>query len=254
MTTNNSLVLAGKVAIITGASAGIGESIAKLLTQNGCNVALGARRLNKLEELKRQIDQNSNGRNCCVIAQTDVTKRSEVRALVKLAEQTFGPVDILINNAGIMPLSFMKNLHEDEWDQMVDVNIKGVLNGVGAVLKGMLERNRGDIINISSDAGRKVFKSGTVYSGTKWFVEALTQGLRLETEGTALRITSIQPGATTSELAHSITDNEVKQMFSGSTMRFLDSDDVARAVLYVCTQPPHCSINEVMIRSVEQRS
>ena len=145
----------------------------------------------------------------------DVVKRDEVNELVRFAEKQYEkPVDVLINNAGVMPLSFLKNLHQDEWDRMIDVNIKGVLNGIAAVLPSMRERKAGDIINISSDAGRKLFPGGTVYCATKWAVEAITQGLRQETEGTNIRVLSIQPGATSSELGSSITDQEVLDMFA----------------------------------------
>eukprot|EP01094_Clydonella_sp_ATCC50884_P018245 TRINITY_DN3350_c0_g1_i1.p2 TRINITY_DN3350_c0_g1~~TRINITY_DN3350_c0_g1_i1.p2 ORF type:complete len:234 (+),score=73.56 TRINITY_DN3350_c0_g1_i1:257-958(+) len=184
--------------------------------------------------------------------QTDVVQRDQVKALVKAATDAYGPVDALINNAGVMPLSLLKNLHEDEWERMVDVNIKGVLNGIAAVLPTFLERKKGDLINISSDAGRKVFNGGAVYCGTKWAVEAITQGLRQETADTNIRVTSIQPGATTTELGNSITDQEVIAGFT--PFRMLDADDIARSVLYVMEQPEHCSVNEVMIRAVAQRS
>jgi len=136
----------------------------------------------------------------------------------------------------------------------VDVNIKGVLNGVGAVLPGMLERKEGDIINISSDAGRKLFPGGAVYCATKWAVEAFTQGLRQETEGTKIRVLSIQPGATSSELGNSITDKSVFESFAKNPLeRFLDAEDVANAVLYALQQPPHCAINEILLRPTCQR-
>ena len=187
---------------------------------------------------------------------TDVTKRDDVNGLVKAAEEQFSrPVDVLINNAGVMPLSFLKNLHQDEWDQMIDVNIKGVLNGIAAVLPGMTERKSGDIINISSDAGRKLFPGGAVYCGTKWAVEAITQGLRQETAGSNIRILSIQPGATSSELANLITDDGVKEMFASNPLeRLLDAEDVASAVLYALQQPDHCAVNEILLRPNCQRS
>ena len=138
---------------------------------------------------------------------------------------------------------------------MIDVNIKGVLNGIAAVLPSMRERKAGDIINISSDAGRKLFPGGTVYCATKWAVEAITQGLRQETEGTNIRVLSIQPGATSSELGSSITDQEVLDMFAANPMeRFLDSEDVANAVLYALQQPAHCAVHEIMVRPTCQRS
>lgn len=243
--------LFGKVVVVTGASSGIGEAIAQTLAGRGCKVVLAARRVENLEQLKTKI-MRSKGQ--CIVVQTDVCKREEVKALLHTAEKEYGPIDILINNAGVMPLSFMKNCHEDEWERMIDVNVKGVLNCIAAVLPGMLERNSGDIVNISSDAGRKVFPSGAVYCATKWAVEAITQGLRLETAGTKLRIVSIQPGATKTELINTITDEEVKDMLAKGTMHLLDAQDVANSVVHALSQPPHCSVNEVLIRPTDQRS
>eukprot|EP00012_Vannella_robusta_P001155 CAMPEP_0206188246 /NCGR_PEP_ID=MMETSP0166-20121206/3462_1 /ASSEMBLY_ACC=CAM_ASM_000260 /TAXON_ID=95228 /ORGANISM="Vannella robusta, Strain DIVA3 518/3/11/1/6" /LENGTH=247 /DNA_ID=CAMNT_0053603941 /DNA_START=53 /DNA_END=792 /DNA_ORIENTATION=+ len=245
--------VAGKIVVITGASSGIGKSIAEVLSSNGANVCLGARREEKLKELTDAINGGDKGKaTFCV---TDVTNREQVVGLVKHAEEHFGkPVDVLINNAGVMPLSFFRNLHQDEWDRMIDVNIKGVLNGIAAVLPGMTERKSGDIINISSDAGRKLFPGGAVYCGTKWAVEAITQGLRQETAGSNIRILSIQPGATSSELGNSITDPEVFEMFKKDPLdRFLDSVDVANAVLYALQQPEHCAVNEILVRPTCQR-
>jgi NADP-dependent 3-hydroxy acid dehydrogenase YdfG len=246
--------LSGKIAVVTGASSGIGASIAKFLAEEGAKVAMGARREDKLKQLKQDIENRLGSKAQVVYFVTDVTKRQEVKDLVTNAEKHFGgPVSIMINNAGIMPLSFMKNVREDEWEKMVDVNIKGVLHGVGAVLPKMLERKEGDIVNISSDAGRKVFPGGTVYCSTKWAVEAITSGLRLEIAGSGVRVLSIQPGATKSELGHAIKDPEVIE--SGkkfANMKLLESDDVARAVVFALKQPRHASINEIMLRPEQQ--
>jgi NADP-dependent 3-hydroxy acid dehydrogenase YdfG len=245
----------GKLAIITGASSGIGEATAKALAKIGINVAIAARREEKLNELKDFIEKN-NYPGKCFVSVTDVTKREQVKLLVQSAEQHFGrPVDILINNAGIAPLSFLKNLHEIEWEQMIDVNIKGALNAIAAVLPSMLKNNKGDIINVSSDAGRKIFPTGVVYCATKHALEAITNGLRLETEGTKIKVTSIQPGYTKSEIGNAITDEEVKQWFSSkSTFPPLESEDVANAIVFTVCQPPHCSIDEILLRPVDQRS
>jgi NADP-dependent 3-hydroxy acid dehydrogenase YdfG len=244
--------LDGRVAVITGASSGIGMATARALAAEGAHVVLAARRQERLESVQRSIYE-ARGTAMAVIA--DVTRRDNLRAVVERAENEYGPVDILVNNAGIMLLSQMRKLREEEWERMIDVNLKGVLNGIAAVLDGMLARGRGDIITISSDAGRKVFPGSAIYSATKWGVEAIVQGLRLETAGTGLRVTSIQPGAVATELASHITDEDAIEggKFFAS-MRTLDPEDVARAVLFVATQPAHVSINEILLRPSEQGS
>eukprot|EP01095_Lingulamoeba_sp_RSL-Kostka_P004697 TRINITY_DN15923_c0_g1_i1.p1 TRINITY_DN15923_c0_g1~~TRINITY_DN15923_c0_g1_i1.p1 ORF type:complete len:266 (-),score=105.18 TRINITY_DN15923_c0_g1_i1:160-906(-) len=242
-----------KVVVITGASSGIGKATAISLAKNGAKVCLGARRVEKLEQLVEEIN-GENGGEVATFLKTDVTVREDVADLVNHAVETFGKIDCLINNAGVMPLSFMKNLKVDEWDRMIDVNIKGVLYGVAAVLPIFLEQNSGDIIMVSSDAGRKLFPSGAVYCATKHAVEAITKGLRTETKGTNIRITSIQPGATTTELGNSITDPGVFEMFNKDPLeRFLDAEDIANAILYALQQPEHCSICEILVRSTAQR-
>lgn len=242
--------LKDRVAIVTGASSGIGAAIAEALAAEGAQVALAARRVERLHDLKERIEQDG-GR--VLVVPTDVTNREQVRALVAQAEDELGPVDIMVANAGVMPLSYMHNLHEDEWERMVDVNIKGVLNSIGAVLEGMLDRGHGDIVAISSDAGRKVFPGGAVYCGTKWAVEAILQGLRLEIAGSGVRVTSIQPGSTDTELASAITDEEIlAQSKSREGMTALRADDVARAVVYALRQPAYAAINEVLLRPSQQ--
>lgn len=242
--------LKNKVAVVTGASSGIGMAIARSLAAEGVRTGLGARREERLVDLRQEIEA---GGGRAILLPTDVTKRSEVGALVERTEAEFGPIDIMVANAGVMPLSFMRNLHEEEWERMVDVNIKGVLHSIGAVLRGMLARGRGDIVAISSDAGRKVFPGGAVYCGTKWAVEAILQGLRLEIAGSGVRVTSIQPGATATELTNAITDEDLRpgEDESGG-VTLLEAEDVARAVLYVLQQPPHAAVSEVLIRPSEQ--
>lgn len=245
--------VAGKVAVITGASSGIGAAIARLLAQHGVKLVLGARRVPALEALKKEIEASVNGAKV-VIARCDVTLRGDNAALVAKAEETFGSVDIFIANAGVMPLTLLKNVRLEEWDRMVDVNFKGLMYGVAAVLPTMLAKNAGDIIAISSDAGRKLFPGGTVYCATKWAVEAFLQGLRQETAGTNLRVCSIQPGATESELASHIKDPDVlaaPNPFKG--VKILGAEDVANAVLFALSQPPHVSTNEILVRPTAQR-
>ncbi|MBZ0114706.1 MAG: SDR family oxidoreductase, partial [Thermoanaerobaculia bacterium] len=156
---------------------------------------------------------------------------------------------ILINNAGIMPLSFVRNCHVDEWERMVDVNVKGVLFAIGAVLPGMLERKSGHIVNVSSVAGRRVFPSGAVYCGTKFAVTAISEGLRAElTASHGIRVTAIEPGAVATELTDTITDPEVETMFAAyNQMKKLEAEDIARAILYAVVQPAHVNVSEVLV-------
>jgi len=246
--------LNGKVAVITGASSGIGLEIAKSLAGAGAKVALGARREDRLLGLQKEIQNAPSGSKTAIIAVTDVTSKDQVRALIEKAENELGPVDILVNNAGVMHLTYMKNVREDEWDRMIDINIKGVLNGIAAVLPKMLERKSGDIVNISSDAGRKVFNSGTVYCATKWALEAITAGLRLELAGSGVRFLSIQPGSTNSELGNHIHDPEVLENNKKNpwSMKSLESVDVARAVVFGLSMPRNASVNEIMLRPEQQ--
>lgn len=239
-----------KTAIITGASSGIGKATAIALGKAGFNIVLAARSLVKLEKLKKEL--NSEAIKSIAI-KTDVVNRDDMQALAKAAIDEFGSIDILVNNAGIMPLSFMKNLHHEEWNQMIDVNIKGVLNGIEAVLPTMMKNKSGHIINISSVAGVKVFPSSAVYSGTKWAVEAITEGLRLEmTKNFNLRTTIIRPGGTESNLKSTITDPEVVAMFASRKSEALKAEDIANAIVYAATQPENVSVNEVLVRSTTQ--
>lgn len=240
-----------KTIIITGASSGIGEVTARLLASKGYNLALAARSVDKLEALKSEIEKEGGK---VIAVKTDVTNRAEVKELAKKTIEEFGTIDVLVNNAGIMPLSFIKNLHEDEWEKTVDVNIKGVLNGIGAVLPMMMEKKKGHIINISSVAGVKVYPTSSVYCGTKWAVEAITEGVRQELgKEYNIRTTSIRPGATKSNLANTITDPEVMKWFeTWGQFEFLEAEDIAKAILYAIEQPDNVSVSEVLIRPTDQ--
>lgn len=239
-----------KTVIITGASSGIGEVTAKAMGKAGFNVVLAARSLEKLEKLKNEL--NSEGIKAIAV-KTDVVNRSDMKSLASAALNEYGSIDVLVNNAGIMPLSFMKNLHHAEWDQMIDVNIKGVLNGIEAVLPTMMEKKSGHIINISSVAGVKVFPSSAVYSGTKWAVEAITEGLRMELSNSFnLRTTVIRPGATESNLTSTITDAEVGAMFASMETVPIKAADIANAIVYAATQPENVNVNEILVRSTTQ--
>eukprot|EP00325_Prymnesiales_sp_UTEX-LB-985_P001567 CAMPEP_0174705992 /NCGR_PEP_ID=MMETSP1094-20130205/9007_1 /TAXON_ID=156173 /ORGANISM="Chrysochromulina brevifilum, Strain UTEX LB 985" /LENGTH=1408 /DNA_ID=CAMNT_0015904217 /DNA_START=132 /DNA_END=4358 /DNA_ORIENTATION=+ len=236
-------------AVVTGASGGMGAAIARALAEAGAAVCLAARRSERIQALADELHRRYGVRTCAVM--TDVTKRNSVKECIKTAEAQLGaPISLLVNNAGVMHYTYMRNLKEDEWEQAVDVNCKGVLNGIGAVLTGMLDRGRGHIINISSDAGRKAFPGLAVYSGTKFFVEATSQALRTECVGTGVKVTCIQPGDCKTELPACTTDEEARSAFAQpSTDRnvWLDPMDVARTIVFVASQPEHVAINEILV-------
>src|SRR3712207_3020093 len=195
----NAESLQGKVAVVTGASSGIGAAVARALAREGAHVALAARRESALLEVQVGLE-GTGGAVRSIVAATDVADREQVKALVRRTEEELGPVEVLVNCAGVMYYTLMKNLCEDDWERTVDVNCKGAMNCIGAVLQGMLARGRGHIVTVSSDAGRKVFHGLSVYSGSKFFVEAMSQGLRLETAGTGVKVTTIQPGNVATDL------------------------------------------------------
>ncbi|QAS50853.1 SDR family oxidoreductase [Halobacillus litoralis] len=238
-------------AIITGASSGIGKAIAHQLANEGTNVVLAARRADKLKDLAEEIAEQ-HGVEAKVV-ETDVTKREDVENLIEETKSAYGRVDILVNNAGVMLLSFLKNDHVDEWEQMVDVNIKGVLFGIHACLPAMLEQEAGHIVNVSSVAGHEVFPSSTVYSATKYAVKALSMGMEKELSRSGVRVTNISPGAVDTELTEHITDGDVIDMFKDRSMDPLEADDIARAVAYAVTQPSYVNVNEVIVRPMHQK-
>jgi len=239
-----------KVIIITGASSGIGEATALLLAKHGAKITLAARREDRLKELADKIgDQQS------LIVVTDVTNPDATQAMVDKTVDKFGRVDVLVNNAGLMPLSFMSNLHVEEWHRMVDVNIKGVLNCIAATLPVMLGQKSGHIVNVSSVAGRRVFIGGAVYCATKFAVNALSEGLRMELAPRHnIRVTSVQPGAVDTELTDHITD---QQLVKGMDERFagmerLEAEDIADSIYYALSQPNRVNINEVLVLPRQQ--
>lgn len=239
--------LKGRVAIVVGASSGIGAAVARALSKEGAHVAIAARRKPELLEVQESLEQEDGSRS--LISATDVSDRGQVKDLVALAEDELGPVDILVNCAGVMYFTMMKNLREDEWEQTVDVLCKGMLNCVGAVLDGMLARGRGHIVTISSDAGRKVFPGLAAYSGGKFFVEAVSQGLRLETAGTGLKVTTVQPGNVATELLRMSGDEEALEEYAQPTgARVLDPEDVAASVIHALKQPDYVAVNEVLVQ------
>ena len=239
-----------KTVIITGASFGIGESTARAMSKAGFNVVLAARSKDKLEQITKEINE-AGGKALAVKA--DVVNREDMKNLAEETIKAFGSIDVLVNNAGVMPISFMKNLHHEEWNTMIDVNIKGVLNGIEAVLPNMMEKKSGHIINISSVAGVKVFPSSAVYSGTKFAVEAITEGIRMEmSKEFNLRTTLIRPGATVSNLTSTITDPEVGAMFAQMEVNPIGSEEIANAIVYAASQPESVNVNEMLIRPTSQ--
>ena len=238
--------LRNRVAVVTGASSGIGAAVARVLNAGGARVALAARREEALLEIQAGLD--SAGGRKSIVAPTNVTDRDQARSLVARAEEELGPVEILVNCAGVMYYTLMKNRREEEWERTVEANCKGALNCVGAVLPGMLQRGRGHIVTISSNAGRKVFPGLAVYSASKFFVEALSQGLRLETAGTGLKVTTIQPGNVATDLISMSADEEALEEYGQpGESRVLDPEDVAASVVHALVQPEHVGVNEILI-------
>ncbi|WP_010520929.1 SDR family oxidoreductase [Aquimarina agarivorans] len=244
--------LQDRVIIITGASSGIGEATAKKLAEDGASVVLMARSEDKLKTLKTDIEKVGGK---ALVATGDVTKRKEFEAVVDSAVKHFGKVDGLINNAGLMPLSFVKKLKTDEWEKMVDVNIKGVLNGVSSVLPQLLENKGGDIINISSMAANRYFPGGAVYCATKSAVKMFSEGLRQELAPEhGINVTSIEPGVVATNLTSTITDEDIKDKMSEmQKMTTLESEDIANAIHYTLTQPKRVNINDIYILPTEQK-
>lgn len=239
-----------KVVVITGASSGLGEAAAKHLAELGATVVLGARRFNKIEKLAKDI-QEVGGKSLAV--SVDVTNLEQVKKMVDTAVQQFGRVDVIINNAGIMPLSPMDRINVAEWNTMIDVNIKGVLNGIAAVLPYMKEQKSGQIINTSSVAGHKIFNGSAVYSATKYAVRALTEGLRMEVKQYNIRTTIVCPGAVKTELLEHITEADIQQANKDYVGEVgISPDSFARVVAFAISQPEDVDINEIIFRPTAQ--
>lgn len=237
-----------KVVIITGASSGLGEATAKRLAASGAKLMLAARREDRLKELVAAI-ASSGGTATYLV--TDVTDRAQVEALAKETLNTYGRIDVLVNNAGLMPLSPLDQLKVEEWDKMIDVNIKGVLYGIAAVLPMMRQQKSGHIINVSSVAGHKVFPGSAVYCATKFAVRAISEGLRLESNG-EIRSTNISPGAVATELTSTITDADTAANMNALYEIAIDADAIARAIAYAIEQPGDVDVNEMIIRPTRQ--
>lgn len=245
--------LIDKVIIVTGASSGIGEAISLKLAEEGATVIMGARREDLLADICERI--NSRGGKANYIA-TDVTFRGDLERIVKFAIDEYGSLDAIVNNAGVMPLSYIENLDYEGWDSMIDTNLKGVIYGVGAALPYFLEHNNGHIINISSDAGKNIFPGGAIYCATKAAVNIFSEGLRAELSSRkGIRVTCIQPGATISEITASIEDPHVledRKNAGMDNMRMLLPEDVANAVCYALSLSKRTSINEIVLRPTAQ--
>jgi len=240
--------IAEKVVVITGASSGLGEATARLLASKGAKVFLGARRKERLDAIVAEIERAGGTAGAMPV---DVTKRSEVEDFVQGAITKFGRMDVLVNNAGLMALGPLEKTLVDEWDRMVDINIKGVLYGVAAALPVFARQKGGHIINIASVAGHKVSMGGAVYCATKHAVRALSEGIRQETDG--IRTTIISPGAVQSELPMGISDPEtaagIKEFYR---LMAIPADAVARAIAFAIEQPADVDINEILLRPTAQ--
>jgi NADP-dependent 3-hydroxy acid dehydrogenase YdfG len=242
--------ITNKVVLITGASSGVGEATARHLAGNGAKVVLGARRKDRIDALVREI--TGKGGNALGF-KTDVTRREDVEALVKGAVDKHGRIDAIVNNSGIMPIAPMAALKIEEWDRMIDVNIKGLLYGVAAVLPIMQKQKMGHIINIASVAGFKVWApGGTVYSATKFAVRALTEGLRMEHRADNIRCTIVSPGAVATELPESSSEEATRKNLREFYKMAIPADSIARAISYAIEQPDDVEIGEIVIRPTAQ--
>lgn len=245
--------LTGKIALITGASSGIGAATALKLAAAGVKVGLAARRADRLEALKEEIVHRGGE---ALVLEMDVVDAEAVQAGVDQLVEASGAIDILFNNAGVMPVSEIDELKTGEWNAMVDINIKGVLNATAAVLPYMIRQHSGHIFNTSSIAGRKVFGPGyTVYSATKFAVSAFSEGLRMEVgKKHNIRVTCIQPGAVATELPEQTTNPEKRRQLDAyrAAIRFLDPEDIAGAVLFAAAAPAHVNVAELFVLPTEQ--
>jgi NADP-dependent 3-hydroxy acid dehydrogenase YdfG len=240
----------GKVIVITGASSGLGEAAARHLAEQGAIVVLGARRSERIKILAEEI--NKDGGKALALV-TDVTQVEQVKALVDAAVKTYDRIDVIINNAGLMPHSPLERLKIDEWNQMIDVNIKGVLYGIAAALPYMQQQKSGHVINVSSVAGHKVRPNGVIYSATKHAVRVITEGLRQEVKPYNIRTTIISPGAVETELPNSISEQDIAKDIKDFYENYaIPASSFARAVAFAISQPENVDINEILFRPTSQ--
>ncbi|MET0411390.1 MAG: SDR family oxidoreductase [Polyangiaceae bacterium] len=244
---NTNEELKGKVVAITGASSGIGEAIARRLGARGASLALGARRLERIEATARTL-----GASQALALALDVTRRSDVERFIAETRRHFGRLDVLVNNAGIMPLSLLRAGKVDEWEAMIDVNLRGALYGIAAALPLFDAQGSGHFVNITSVADRIVVPTAAVYSATKYALRAVSEGLRQEA-GKHIRVTLVAPGATESELAHTISDPELRRVAVQDYRKdLIPADAIARAVAFAIAQPAEVDVNEIVVRPTAQ--
>ena len=241
--------ITGKVVVITGASSGLGEATARLLSAQGAILVLGARRLDRLQALADEL--TAKGVQALAV-QTDVTRVDQVQQLVNTAVTHFGRIDVLLNNAGLMPSSPLERLKPDDWDRMIDVNIKGVLYGIAAALPHMQCQKSGHVINVASVAGHKVRAGGAVYAATKHAVRVISEGLRQEVKPFNIRTTIISPGAVSTELVDSLTEPDIAAGIRAFYEIAIPADAFARSVVFAMSQPEDVDINEIVFRPTAQ--
>jgi NADP-dependent 3-hydroxy acid dehydrogenase YdfG len=239
----------GKVVVITGASSGLGEATARFLAPQGARLVLGARRMDRMQALADEL-KRSGGKALAI--ETDVTHFDQVKKLVDAAVKSYGRIDVMINNAGLMPLSLLERLKVDDWDRMIDVNIKGVLYGIAAALPYMKQQKSGQVINVSSVAGHKVRPGGAVYSATKHAVRVISEGLRQEVKPYNIRTTVISPGAVETELPNSVTEPDTAENIRKVYELAVPADSFARAVAFAMSQPQDVDVNEILYRPTRQ--
>ncbi len=243
------MAIKDKVVVITGASSGIGQATAEVLASAGANVVIGARRIDRLKQIAGEF---SDGQ--VLYQQTDVTQRDQVKSLVDLAVSKFGKLDVLYNNAGLMPLSQLAELKVNEWDRMIDVNLKGVLYGIATALPIMIKQKHGHVITTDSVAGHVVHPGTAVYAGTKYAIQAVMDGLRQEQVGNHIKTTMISPGAVETELYRTISDETVREQTKKQEQENgLKPIDIAHAVAYAIDQPDDVAINEILLRPRSQK-
>src|ERR1700712_2614689 len=236
-----------KVVVITGASSGLGEATARHLATHGAKLILGARRLERLQALARELSLGDDA-----VVQTDVTQPEQVKHLVDRAVRLYGRIDVIINNAGLMPFSPLERLKIEEWDRTIDVNIKGVLYGIAAALPHMKAQKRGHVINVSSVAGHKVGPAGVVFAATKHAVRAISEGLRQEVKPYNIRSTIISPGMVATELLESITEPDIADAMHKRYEGAVSAESFARTVAFAISQPEDVDINEILFRPTSQ--
>jgi NADP-dependent 3-hydroxy acid dehydrogenase YdfG len=250
ITTSQQEGLTGKVVAITGASSGIGEASARFLATKGCKVVIGARRIENLKTIADEI-QFAGGE--VRFTSLDVTQKEQLEEFIQFAQAQFGRIDVLVNNAGLMPLSLLEQLKIEEWDRTIDVNLKGVLYGIAAALPVFKAQNFGHFINITSVADRWVGPTSTIYSATKHAVRVVSEGLRQEM-GDTIRVTIVAPGATESELPNTISDSEMKKtVIEQFRIDLIPAEAIARAIAYAIEQPANVDVNEIVVRPSAQK-